>query len=192
MPRSLLDDADLAAVRAAAGSRGGVGAMPIACLLEGGAFAHDPADPAWADRDRLVVAGASLRAPVAAALADAGYADGGAHVVVAGGRGLAVAAGAAAVAGLDGGVARVYCLLDADTLDDGTTWEGALAGAAAPALTALVLVTPPVLDRAQRLFSTAGWRTGVGRATDPVEVLGAIDLAHADAARAGAALAVRT
>ena len=191
MPTSLLDAADLAAVRAAARRRRGVGATMIACLVEGGAFAHDPADPAWADRDHLIVAAAALREPVATALADAGHRHGGGHISVAGGRGLAVAAGAASVVALDGGVARVYCLLDGRAVDEGATWEGALAGAATPGLTALFLLAPPVLDRARRLFATAGWRTAVADADDPVELLGALDLAHADDDRAGATLAVR-
>ena len=190
MPRSLLDDADLAAVRAAARRRGGAGAVPVACLVEGGALAHDPADLQWADRDRLLVAGTAWRAPVTAALADAGYPEGEGQVHVDGGRGLAVAAGAAAVADLDGAGARVYCLLDADMIDDGLTWEGALAGANAPALTAIVLVAASAVERARGLFATAGWRTAIGAADDPVEVLGAFDLAHADDVRAGAALAV--
>ncbi len=190
MPRSLLDDADLAAVRTAARRRGGVGAVPVACLMEGGALAHDPTDPQWADRDRLLVSGTSWRVAVTAALVDAGYTGGAGQVPVDGGRGLAVAAGAAAVAELDGAGARVYCLLDADALDEGLTWEGALAGARAPALTAIVLVAPSAVGRARRLFATAGWRTAVGAADDPVEVLGAFDLAHADDDRAGAALTV--
>lgn len=169
MPRSLLDEADLSAVRAAAAERPGAAGIVVACLLEGGALAHAADDPDWPDRDR-VVASTSM----AAALSDAG----GPVPVAAidGGRGLAVAAGLAAASAFDGGVSRTFWLAEGDATDDGAVWEAALA--AGPGLIAVLLVDAAGAARAQRLLGAAGWRCATGSADDPVEVLGALDRVH--------------
>lgn len=184
MARSLLDEADLSAVRAAAGARPGAAGVVLACLLEGGALAHATDDPDWADRDRLVVGSAAL----AAAVVEAGGPV--AVDVVAGGGALGLAAGLAAASVLDGGVSRVFCLLGEDALDDGLLWEGALA-ATGPTLVAVLLVGSAAEGRARALLEAAGWRTASASATEPLEVLGALDRVQRDGqAGPGAVLAV--
>lgn len=177
MPRSLLDEADLAAVRAAADARGGSLGVVTACLLEGGALAHAPDDPQWPDRDRLVVGSAALRSAL-------GEAGGPAAVALdGGGRALAVAVGLAAACALDGGVCRVFCLAEGDTIDDGLCWEAAMAAAwAGPSLIAVLAVDAAGAETARGLFGAAGWRSATASASEPVEVLGALDRVSDDGA----------
>lgn len=186
MPRSLLDEADLAAVRAAADARPGPFAVLIACLLEGGALAHAPDDPQWPDRDRVVVGDGAVSHAVQAA----GGPD--PVAVAGGGRALAVAAGLAVACALDGGVSRVYCLADGELTDDGACWEAAIAAAVAEApLVALLRVGGEGADRARGLLGAAGWSCAVASASAPLEVLGALDrVQHDGMAGPGAVLAV--
>src|SRR5690606_35633125 len=128
----------------------GVAATVAACLVEGGVLTLAADDPEWPDRDRLVVASSAL----AAAFSD-GVLDIPVHVE--GGEALAVAAGMAAGALAEGGVFRVFCLLDESAVDDGAFWEAAMA-ARAPVLVAVVLARQGPCRRARQLLDAAGWR----------------------------------
>lgn len=186
MPRSLLDEADLAAVRAAADARPGPFAVLTACLLEGGALAHAPDDPQWPDRDRVVVGSDASRQ----ALEAAGGPD--PVAVAGGGRALAVAAGLAVACALDGGVSRVYCLAEGELTDDGACWEAAIAAASAEAsLVALLRASGEEAERARGLLGAAGWRCAAASASAPLELLGALDrVQHDGMVGPGAVLAV--
>jgi hypothetical protein len=170
VPPSLLDATDLAVVRAAAAGRAGPAAVVASCLVEGGVLAYAPDEPGWRDRDRLVVASRE----VAAVFAGADCAE---PVLVEGGRALAVAAGLAAASTVDGDVFRVFCLLDADVVDDGAVWEAANA-ARSSTLVAVVVGAGAPVRRAGEMFASAGWCTATADADDPVEVMGALDRAY--------------
>jgi transketolase N-terminal domain/subunit len=169
-PRSLLERADLAALRRTAAARPGPFGPLVTCLAEGGALAADPADPEWADRDRLVVADDAAAQAVRAAFGAAGW------ICAAPGEALATALGAAMAAELDGAVFRAWCLLGPDAVDDGFLWG--------PARAAAVLRVPPVVvavapgHGARGLadcMHAAGWAVHRAAATDVVALLGALD-----------------
>lgn len=184
MPRSLLDDADLAAVRTAAGPGRDPVRTALACLLHGGVLAHAPDDPAWPDRDHLVVGSEALARSVAAVAPGLPVQAGD------GGGALALAAGIAIGCALDGAGSRVFCLLDDAAADDGLLWEAALSAPRGP-LTALLLLEPEGAERTRRLLVAAGWRTAVAAAEDPVAVLSALDRVRDTAGgSAGAVLSV--
>lgn len=170
-PRSLFDDVDLAAVRAAAAARTGDTSVVVSCLVEGGVLAWAPDDPEWPDRDRVVVSSPRLAASFAG-IAGLGRPD-----VVDGGRALAAAAGAAAVGALEGGVFRVFCLLDEAAIEDGSLWEAARS-ARSGTLVAVVLAPAGPARLAGRLLSAAGWCVAEAAADEPAEVLGGLDRVH--------------
>ena len=171
MRRSLLDTADIPALRARA--RAGAAAGMAGALIDTGLLQFDPDDPEWSDRDRLVVAGPEAVAAVRERLADAG-AELERTAQVAGGDALAIALGAAVASRLDGEVWRAWCVLDESICDDGRTWEAARAAAAAELRTLTVL---GVGDASAGLWRACGWSVHVVPPADPVWLLGAMDQA---------------
>lgn len=171
MARSLLDAADLSALRDLAA--GGPAAAVAAALVDTGLLQFDPDDPEWEDRDRLALCGEGVAAAVGRRLGAAGG-DPDAVVTPAatGGDALALAFGASMAAAMDGGAWRAWCVLDAGACDDGRVWEVALAAgqARADALGALVAGggTAP-------LWRACGWRVHEAPAADPAWLLGALD-----------------
>jgi transketolase len=116
------------------------------------ALRHDPARPDWPDRDRFVLSTGHYSLAMYAVLAEAGYLDAaelpsygldgsalpmstfdtttGVEVVGGSlGQGLGQAVGMALGLRLDGRAARVYCELSDGELQEGSTWEAAMAGA---------------------------------------------------------------
>ncbi|MGH8900881.1 MAG: hypothetical protein ACRDYA_04170 [Egibacteraceae bacterium] len=151
---------DVAVVTAQAARWGEPGSMLIACLVEG-VIGHG--------LDRLVVGSQQMRPTVTAALR-IGWTDETA------GRALAVAFGAAsALSGRDG--RSVWCLLDADACDEGSTWEAARAAAAAGAdqLVTCVLSPPSEARSLAALWEAAGWAVVEAAGGSAWEVLGGID-----------------
>lgn len=174
MPTSLLDRADLAALRAASRRGTGPWATIVACLLAPGVVLRDPADAGWPDRDRLVVGDPAAGEALERGLAAAGHEPRTAWVDATGGYALALARGLAAASDLDGGIFRVWCLLGEGAFGDGPTWAAA---ADAPAGSLVLVTAAPAHGAARlaRLLSTAGWRVGRARAGEPAEVLGGLD-----------------
>lgn len=170
MRRSLLDTADVPALRSLA--RRGPAIGLAAALIDTGLLQFDPDDPAWADRDRLVVGGPAAVAAVRERLDSAGAAlQPTAHVAA--GEALAVALGAAVAARLDGGIWRSWCVVDETVCDDGRTWEAARAAPDdLPTLTVLA-----VGDDSEALWRACGWAVHVVPPDDPVWLLGALDQA---------------
>ncbi|CAN5867401.1 hypothetical protein BH23ACT8_BH23ACT8_04040 [soil metagenome] len=169
-PRSLLERADLAALRRTAATRTGPFGPLVTCLAEGGALAADAVDPEWPDRDRLVVSDDVAAQAVRAAFGAAGW------IAAPAGEALATALGAAMAAELDGGVFRAWCLLGPGAADDGLLWG--------PARAAAVMRVPPVVaavlpgDGAAALtgcMQAAGWAVRRAAAHDVVALLGALD-----------------
>jgi transketolase len=158
---------------------------------------HRPEDPHWEDRDRFLLSIGHYAIALYAALAEAGtipveelqtYGSDGSRLPMSGmasytpgmeisggslGHGLTVAAGMGLGLRHLGNPARVYNLLSDGELDEGSTWEAALACAhhgldnvtaivdvnalQADGPTAGVLRTEPVLDKWQA-FGWAAWR----------------------------------
>jgi hypothetical protein len=166
--RSLLDGVALGAVRAAAGD--GPYGIALACLLDAGVVQHDPADPTWADRDRVL---AGRWAQPCADAAFARYGGGPPEPEVRGRPVLPVGLGAALASGLDGGIFRVWCLLGPDDAD-GATWEAARAAIDARA-GALAVVARDPRGELGGLLATAGWALRRVDLDAPAEVLGALD-----------------
>ena len=171
MRRSLLDTADIPALRARA--RAGAASAVAGALIDTGLLQFDPDDAEWSDRDRLVVAGPQAVAAVGERLAAAG-ADFASTAYVAGGEALAVALGAAVAARLDGEIWRAWCVLDESVCDDGRTWEAARAAVGADLRTLTVL---GVGDESAALWRAAGWQVHLVPPADPVWLLGALDQA---------------
>lgn len=113
---------------------------------------HDPADPTWSDRDRFLLSTGHYSIAMYAVLAEAGYLDedelptyglNGSRLpmstfddtvgveIVGGslGHGLGQAVGMSLGLRLDDSPARVFCELSDGELDEGSTWEAAMAGA---------------------------------------------------------------
>ena len=114
---------------------------------------HDPRNPHWPDRDRLIVSKGHATPAVYAALAEAGYFSTDelltfrrlgsrlqGHTVMhmppgvemsagALGMGLSFALGHALASRLDGRHYHVYCLMSDGDCDEGQTWEAAMASA---------------------------------------------------------------
>lgn len=184
MTRSLLDRADLGRLRAQlseAASHSPSTAV-LTLLLEAGVVQHDPGDPAWPDRDRLVLGGRAVMAGAPRAFTAAGYRDGDGRHEVPDGRALAVAQGAAVSSRLDGGVARVWCVLDRACCRDGVTWEAAAAARPPLPLTALVIVEAgDDLEPLAARWRACGWSIHHAAVTSPELLLGACDQALADA-----------
>jgi transketolase len=120
---------------------------------DGGELRHRPDDPAWEGRDRFLLSIGHYAIALYAALAEAGtipldeletYGSDGSRLPMSGmasytpgmeisggslGHGLAVACGMALGLRRLGNPARVFNLLSDGELDEGSTWEAALAGA---------------------------------------------------------------
>ena len=171
MVRSLLDGADLPALRALNGQ--GPAAAIAAAVVDSGLLHFDADDPQWEDRDRVVVCGPALHAALAQRLGAAG-ADPQRVLITAddGGTALALAFGAALSSAMDGGAWRSWCLLDEAACDDGRTWEVAAAvrDAGAEPLGAIVLG-----DRTAALWRACGWKVQPALVSEPVELLGGLD-----------------
>lgn len=185
MTGSLLDGADLARLRLA-GLEGGPTALALACLLQTGVAQHDPDDPEWPDRDRVLVDPALPLHAVAVVLARVGYPVDEGRLGQGPGRVAADAVRAAAASREAGDPYRVFLLLDAASLREGRVWE-ALVQAGCDRLSTLVaLVVPSVpagTPEAGAVFSAAGWRPETA-AADPAEILGGLDRALARTAGA--------
>lgn len=171
MVRSLLDAADLRALRAA--GAGSASNAVAAALIDSGLLQFDADDPDWEERDRLIASGPLVTAAVARRLAAAG-AQGDAVISATrtGGEAMALAYGAAMASGADGGVWRVWCLLDAAATDDGRVWEIARAAAEGHAQFLGVLVAG---NDGAALWRACGWTVHEAPADDPAWVLGALD-----------------
>jgi transketolase len=177
---SLLDRVDLWRIREAAAG-GGPSAALVASLVIGGAFAFDPRNAAWADRDRLTVGSPGLVPLLAAAVggAAAGQPWWGPYRP---GAALAVACGAAIGSRLDGGVFRSWCLLDDAAADDGGVWEAARAAADAedvPLIAGVACQSARAREGVETLFRAAGWPVFARAATDLGAVVAALDRALA-------------
>ncbi len=125
----------------------------LTALYFGGVMRHDPANPAWPERDRFVLSKGHATPVVYAALAEAGYFSADlipgfrslgselqGHVVrgrppgveMSGGAlgmGLSFSVGLALGHRLDGRAARVWCLLGDGELNEGQNWEAAMSAA---------------------------------------------------------------
>ena len=171
MAHSLLDNADLPALRAAVAA--GREAALAAVLIDTGLLQFDPDDPSWDDRDRVFVAGLSMSAAIAERLLSAG-ADPDIIVrhVRTGGDAMALAFGAAVAAEADGGAWRAWCLLDEEATDDGRVWEVARAAAVAGPPTLAVLAAG---TETAALWRACGWVAHEAPAKDPAWLLSALD-----------------
>jgi transketolase len=170
--RSLLDGVDLGAVRAAAGRGTGPFATAIACLQEGGVLQHDPDDPDWPDRDRVIDGASALRRWERSEIGLQPWWTS----VPRGALGAGV--GAALASHLDGGIFRVWCLLDGAGVD-GASWDAARAAVRYRLATLTVLALADGTDDLAQVLDAAGWRILRSSPREPVEVLGAMDRAVA-------------
>lgn len=171
MARSLLDGADLTALRALAAD--GPDTAVAAAVVDSGLLQFDPDDPGWEDRDRLVVCGTAVSESLGARLRNAGaQPDRVLTAVDGGGVALGLAFGAAMASTLDGGAWRSWCVLDAAACEDGRVWEvaDAVRGAGAQTLGAVV-----VGDRTAALWGACGWKVHTADAADPLQMLGGLD-----------------
>jgi transketolase len=196
-PVSLSDRADLPALRATAAGLDGPFATVAACLVAGGALEHDPGEPDWPDRDRVIAGEAdaasalsallSVDEPQVGAAADAldrsGVRATEAIRVLPAWEALPLAVGLAAASRLDGGVFRTWCLLGATAVHHGATWEAARAAADVHLDTLVTVVAAPkdAAAEAARVLEAAGWQVTPARGDDPAELLGALDRALAAA-----------
>lgn len=171
MSRSLLDTADLAVLREAA--QGRPAPAIAAALIDTGLLQFDPDDPAWADRDRLVLGGQQMAEAFAQRLGAAG-AELESTARQADADALGVALGAGIASALDGGIWRAWCAIDEVICDDGRTWEAARAATGADLLTMTALVAGA---DSERLWRACGWSVEVVPADDPAWLLGALDQA---------------
>lgn len=170
MPRSLLDGADLPALRDALASGSSAAAT---ALVDAGVLQFDADDPSWEDRDRLVVAGEGVTRMVSVRLRAAGADPAGvATFARSGGEAMALGFGAALASDLDGNAWRPWVVLDERCCDDGRVWEVARAAGNAGAAALAVIVEG---DGAPALWAACGWRVHEVPATDPVWLLGALD-----------------
>lgn len=125
----------------------------VTALYFGGVLRHDPSDPTWPDRDRLILSKGHGCPALYAALAEAGYfpvgwlsnlrqlgspLEGHPNMrVLPGveastgslGQGLSIALGHALAARLNGRSYRVYAILGDGECDEGQVWEAAMAAA---------------------------------------------------------------
>jgi transketolase len=132
---------------------GSLSCVEILVALYGHALRHDPQNPHWPDRDRFILSKGHAAPTVYAVLAECGYLpveelvtlrqmgsrlEG--HVVADNppgvemtsgslGMGLSFSLGQALAARLDGKDYRLYCLLGDGDMNEGQTWEAAMASA---------------------------------------------------------------
>lgn len=143
---------------------GSLSCVDILVALYRHTLRHDPQNPQWPDRDRFILSKGHAAPAVYAILAECGYLPveelitlrklGGrleGHVVAGSppgvemtsgslGMGLSFSLGQALAARLDGKDYRVYCLLGDGDMNEGQTWEAAMASAhhQADSLTAVI------------------------------------------------------
>ena len=153
MARELRRDIVKAIYEAASGHPGGsLSELEILIALYFHAMRHDPSEPRWPDRDRLVLSKGHASPGLYAVLARAGYIpreelatfrkldsrlQGHAHPMTPGvemnsgslGMGLSFALGCALAARLDEKAYLVYALLGDGECDEGEVWEAAMAAA---------------------------------------------------------------
>lgn len=121
----------------------------LVSLFYGGILRHDPKNPEWPDRDRLILSKGHGCPALYAILAHRGYfprealwtlrklgspLQGHPHRGLAGietssgslGQGLSIAIGMALAAKLDRKSHRIYCILGDGEIDEGQIWEGAM------------------------------------------------------------------
>jgi transketolase len=169
---------------------------------------YDSANPKWPERDRFVLSTGHYSIAMYAALAEAGYLDvaelptyglNGSRLpmstfdhtpgveVVGGslGHGLGQAVGMAMGLRLDGSAARVFCEISDGELEEGSTWEAAMAGATFNCDNLVVLIDcngiqadgpvtvkiEPVADK----FASFGWTTTEVNGNDMAQLVGALD-----------------
>ena len=168
---------------------------------------YDSANPNWAQRDRFVLSTGHYSIAMYAALAEAGYLDvaelptyglNGSRLpmstfdhtpgveVVGGslGHGLGQAVGMAMGLRLDGSAARVFSEISDGELEEGSTWEAAMAGATFKCDNLVALVDcngiqadgpvtvkiEPVADK----FASFGWTTTEVNGNDMAQLVGAL------------------
>jgi len=129
---------------------GSLSATDILLTLYHRVMRHDPTDPRWPDRDRLILSKGHAAPALYAVLAEQGYIqrDALSHLREYGsilqghpdatrtpgvevssgslGNGLSIASGLAAALRLDGRPSRVYALLGDGECDEGLVWEAAM------------------------------------------------------------------
>ena len=125
----------------------------LTTLYFGGAMKHDPANPKWADRDRLVLSKGHAAPVLYSAMAEAGYLpkdklttlrklgsifqghpdvrfipelDASTGSL---GQGVSIALGMGLASKLNGSPSRTYCILGDGEVQEGQVWEGAMFGA---------------------------------------------------------------
>ena len=129
---------------------GSLSEMELLAALYFRVMRHDPRNPAWADRDRLILSKGHACPGLYAVLARCGYfprewlptfrsigskLQGHAHTMTPGvemnsgslGQGLSFAVGTALASRLDGRNSRIYALLGDGECDEGQVWEAAMA-----------------------------------------------------------------
>lgn len=164
---SLLDRADLEAVRRLAATIDHPAAPVIAALLAGGVLTEDPDDRMWPDRDRLVLGGQDLATAVEAAASF--------HAVaVAEEFALAAGLGQAESGRSEGAVHRVFVLFPARACSDGAAWEAALTAAQLGNDRLVAVVVGEGEVDVAAMLALAGWDVQAV-APRPEEVLGALD-----------------
>jgi len=178
--RSLFETADLASLRTRMVHSSTAELAALRLLLGSGAVAHDPDDPGWADRDRVVLGGSAVCAAAEAAFVEAGYPPSRDGMpppgrTEEGARALGVALGLATATAMDGRVARVWCVLDAGVTGDGAVWEAASAAAEVAPGTLLAVVVGGGGAR----WESCGWAVHAAPLDDVAWVVGALDQALA-------------
>lgn len=183
VPVSLLDRADVATLRAVSAERAGPFGTITTCLVEGGAMAFDVDDPVWTDRDRLIAGDTEAADQFREALGPWGWWWGRP------GEALAQAVGAANAGHLEGDAFRAWCILGPDAVTDALVAEAAGAAVATNAPVTVAVTPYASAQQLRRIFTAAGWQTDLVPATDPVELMGALDHALHPAAEPVAVLA---
>ena len=188
-----------------------LGVADVLAVVYGDQLRFRPAEPDWPDRDRFLLSTGHYAIALYAALAEAGtigveelatYGSDGSRLPMSGmasctpgmeisggslGHGLGVATGMALGLRLQGNGARVFNLLSDGELDEGSTWEAALACAhhgldnvtaivdvnalQADGPTAGVLRTEPVTDK----WRAFGWHALRVDGNDVAALVGAFD-----------------
>lgn len=169
-PVSLFDRLDVAVLRRATAGLTDAVAFALTVLLEAGAIAHDPLDPAWPDRDRLLVASSLAPAEVARLLERGG----GAGWTAPDEEVLREVVAVARAGRATGGGARTWCALPAAALTSPSA-AALLVEAGSEPLAGLVALV--VDGEAEALLVAAGWTVEHAADRDLLAVLGAADRA---------------